>query len=219
MAQFTPQSLARLLGNVEREVLVEALEIADLTQVLYPRHLQILDDLAGDMNGLYNLLIGPATEDLLARKEAAERALAHPDLPTRRFEQTGNLYFDTAVASVMLAEQWMGVEGLLATLLKRIAGDHEDPETANLPVVNTFFADQAVIFFTDILVLYLPSVEKYFSDVFKQQSDHPHFEFLRPPEQQLANLRFAANDGLSDLRIFLSEHLPFPRISVGPLSG
>ena len=34
MGQFTPEGLARLLANVEREVLVEALQVAELSQLL-----------------------------------------------------------------------------------------------------------------------------------------------------------------------------------------
>lgn len=57
IAQFTPEGLARLLSQVEREVLVEALEIADLTSLLLNAHIQTLDEVAGWLNLIENTLL------------------------------------------------------------------------------------------------------------------------------------------------------------------
>lgn len=61
MAQFTAAGLARLLANVEREVLVEALELAGMTQLLTSTALSTLEDLQFRLNQLQNLeTFGPA---------------------------------------------------------------------------------------------------------------------------------------------------------------
>ena len=61
MAQFTAPGLARLLANVEREVLVEALDLAGMTQLLTSDALGTLEDLQFRLNQLQNLeTFGPA---------------------------------------------------------------------------------------------------------------------------------------------------------------
>lgn len=60
MTQFTADSLARVLVNVEGDVLAEALEIANLSHFLTEPGLQTLDDLQGWLNLLGNMLVlGP----------------------------------------------------------------------------------------------------------------------------------------------------------------
>jgi len=55
MAQFTSTSLARLLANVEREVLVAALAEANLSQLLTSEALATIDELQGLLNLLTNV--------------------------------------------------------------------------------------------------------------------------------------------------------------------
>ena len=111
MAQFTPTSLARLLANVDRELLVDALILADLTHVLYPRHLKILEDIEGNWNALYNVWLS----GLVAEAATAVESLYTS--PNPRFEPSGVLFVDSAVASVLQALDYFSPAGFLATIL------------------------------------------------------------------------------------------------------
>lgn len=73
MAQFTAASLARLLANVEREVLVEALERAGMAQLLTSAALETLEELQFRLNQLTNLeTFGPALLKARAKEFRAE---------------------------------------------------------------------------------------------------------------------------------------------------
>lgn len=61
MTQFTVETLSRLLANVQREVLVDALEAANLTQLLRTDTIETIDQLQSFMNLASNLAVfGPA---------------------------------------------------------------------------------------------------------------------------------------------------------------
>lgn len=55
--QFTKTSLARLLKNVDRELLVEAIEEAALESLFLNRHMEVLEDLEGFLNMISNLVV------------------------------------------------------------------------------------------------------------------------------------------------------------------
>ena len=65
--QFTIESLARLISNVEAEILIQALEEAGLTHVLATDANETLREVAGWLNFIENMLIlGPsATEEVI----------------------------------------------------------------------------------------------------------------------------------------------------------
>ena len=75
--QFTVESLARLISNVESEILVQALEEAGLTHVLATDANETLREIAGWLNLVENMLtLGPAA--LEASVEAAMRGTVLP---------------------------------------------------------------------------------------------------------------------------------------------
>ena len=62
--QFTSGSLARLISQVEREILVEAFEEAGMTSILTTDALETLKEVAGWLNFIENMLIlGPAAAE------------------------------------------------------------------------------------------------------------------------------------------------------------
>jgi len=65
MSQFSPESLSRLLKNVDRAVLVEAIDLADLWDVFGSFERQVLIDLGEARNAFTNIVrFGPALLDL-----------------------------------------------------------------------------------------------------------------------------------------------------------
>jgi len=81
VAQFTAESLGRLLANVEREVLVDALEGADLRILLRTETIETIEQLQGWFNLLTNLrtfgptVIGKEIEDIIEDALQAAPAL------------------------------------------------------------------------------------------------------------------------------------------------
>lgn len=106
MAQFTVTGLARLLANVEREILVEALEKADLIHLLPLRHLAILEDIEGNWNTVFNVFLAG---DILAASEALKT-------PTR---PSNILAVDAALASIELAQR-LDPTGLLNNIFRLV---------------------------------------------------------------------------------------------------
>lgn len=141
MAQFTVSGLARLLANVEREILVQALEKADLVHLLPSRHLGILEDVEGNWNTLFNIWLGGALEDAARAQAAYERALKTGIRPASPiWAPTGILSVDGALASARLATDFFNPDGIMASLIARvdelmaavsgIPTVHPDPEPA-----------------------------------------------------------------------------------------
>ena len=119
--QFTAKSLSRLLSNVEREVLIDAIELADLTHVLYPRHLQVIDDLEENWNTLFNVWLG----GLVAEAATAVKAAYDPSNPRGSsagdlFRPTGVLFVDAALASILQAVDFFSPDGFLAEILRTV---------------------------------------------------------------------------------------------------
>ena len=75
MAQFNPESLARLLTQVEREVLVEAAEAAAIDPLLTTPRGETLDELAEWLNFLSNMLVLAPAIDAIAAEELVRRML------------------------------------------------------------------------------------------------------------------------------------------------
>ena len=81
MAQFNPESLARLLTQVEREVLVAAAETAAIDPLLSTPRGETLDELAEWFNFLGNILVlAPALRDI-ASERIIEEALEGRIIP------------------------------------------------------------------------------------------------------------------------------------------
>lgn len=114
MAQFKAAGLARLLANVEREILVEALEIANLIHFLPARHLSILNDLEENWSTLHNVWLN----GIIQEAATAEKALRKPrGLGQERYQQTGVMFVDAAVASVKLGLDYFNPNGIIAQLI------------------------------------------------------------------------------------------------------
>ena len=75
MAQFTPESLARLLTQVEREVLVEAAEAAAIDPLLTTPRGETLDEVAEWLNFLSNMLVLAPAIDAIATEETVKRMM------------------------------------------------------------------------------------------------------------------------------------------------
>ena len=123
MAQFTASQLARLLSNVEREILVDALESAGLTSILPGRHLAILEDTEGNWNTLFNLFLNAllthtAAELAQTRSNAYPPPLLVPGGPPNPlpFEPTGVLFLDGIAASIRLAIDYFSPLGQIRQL-------------------------------------------------------------------------------------------------------
>lgn len=132
MAQFTPQTLARLLTNVEREVLVEALEIAEMVHLLPARHLQVIEDLEGNWNTLFNVWLGGVVSDAgstVSRYQRSFEALPKPENPFWR--PSGILAIDGALFSAKLATDYFNPNGLIAGLIARV--DQVISDIAGIP--------------------------------------------------------------------------------------
>lgn len=139
MPQFTATQLARLIKNVDRELLVEALEKADLTSILPNRHLAILDDLEKNWNVLFNVFLNSLTIDSAdAVHRAQHDAYAfrrHPagKPPAGRdalgqFQPTGVLFLDSMVASIQLATEIFNPSGFFSTILDLLEDLKVTPE-------------------------------------------------------------------------------------------
>ncbi|KKL26180.1 hypothetical protein LCGC14_2397870 [marine sediment metagenome] len=109
MAQFTPAQLARTLANVEREVLVEAIAIANLEQIFLTRTIETVDQLQFLFNAAQNIItFGPAWFKREARKEMAAFRKEHP---------IWALLFDLAVE---FSESVEGVQDTSGTILELV---------------------------------------------------------------------------------------------------
>lgn len=90
MAQFTPTSLARLLENVDRDILREAVEIAELWDVFSSFERSAIEELGKEQNLMANLkALGPSALQALGHEffERVEKAtLETPILVRLQFE-------------------------------------------------------------------------------------------------------------------------------------
>ncbi len=75
MTQFTPESLARLMTQVEREVLVEAAETAAIDPLLTTPRGETLDEVAEWLNFLSNMLVLAPAIDKIALDETIRTML------------------------------------------------------------------------------------------------------------------------------------------------
>lgn len=95
MPQFNAKSLARVLVQVEREVLVEALEIAELEQILLTPHLATLQELGEFFNLIANVKVFgfQAIEEILvtASKELGPTTLALGEFIIEQFVRLADI--------------------------------------------------------------------------------------------------------------------------------
>lgn len=118
MPQFTPESLARVLANVERDVLRDALEIADLWDLISHREREILQAMGLwllDQKRLVEFDPGLSIEQLIDLLPAPLDYVGHliwlmlnklfPDLD---FQSTRQEIVDQAVDAVVLSMNEIG---------------------------------------------------------------------------------------------------------------
>jgi len=145
MAQFTVSQLARLLKNVDRELLVEALEKADLTSILPAKHLRMIEDREGDWNVLFNLFLNNLTIDQADAVHGAQHsAYAFRRHPAGKppagtdalgqFQPTGVLFLDSMVASIQLATEIFNPLGFLAEVheIVQVLKDFEETQAGRI---------------------------------------------------------------------------------------
>ncbi|KKL44338.1 hypothetical protein LCGC14_2366710, partial [marine sediment metagenome] len=75
MPQFNPESLARVLTQVEREVLVEAAEAAGIDLLLTTPRGEAIDEVAEWLNFLSNMLVLAPAIDAIAVEETVKDML------------------------------------------------------------------------------------------------------------------------------------------------
>jgi len=209
MAQFTATSLARLLKNVDRELLVEALEEADLTQVLYPRHLDILDDVAGNWNVMWNVLlgglVGEASKHLGTAQADAYALITEPGLSRQQrqdiFHPTGVLFIDAMIASILSASEIFAEGGVLHSILTIVSKlDPTFPEPTNIYDINIAF-DHA-----DTIDGVMPGLQEFVDDHEIHPAAHESFT------QIVQGIGINAREVKRHLTRFLTEDLQGERI-------
>jgi len=194
VAQFSPTQLARLLKNVDRETLVEALEQADLTSLLTQRHLRIIEDSEGDWNTLFNVLLSGLIADagttLAEANKTAYDPLWHqgPDSGRRligELPQTGILFIDAMVASVITAAEIFGENGFL-NRIRLLVEDLQGTITVPSTRTNIYDLDQ-VLQHAEQVVNLLGGVESRIARI-EKNLDLLDFTAVRTNLQQMKDL-------------------------------